>query len=159
MSHAEPLGEHPQRAERRRAPPPAVAASRPIVMSPRSSRFGRPAARRAPRRPPPGSEARPWPGRASTFTWRRTGSGRPGRTSRGDPVEAARELDGIDRLDDVEELDRPAGLVRLERPDEVPAGARHERDLGGRLLDAVLAEDVEAGGDGGPEPLGGRRSC
>ena len=55
----------------------------------------------------------------------------------------AAELDGVDGLDDVEELDRPAGLVRLERPDEVPASRpARSATLSARLLDAVLAELV-----------------
>ncbi len=45
-------------------------------------------------------------------------------------------------------------LVRLERPDEVPAGARHLRDLGRGFLDTVLPEQVEPGGHGVAQSLG-----
>ena len=86
-------------------------------------------------------------GSSATLTWSRTGSGLPGRRSPAEPVEPPGEVERVDRLDDVEQLDGAPGLVRLERPDEVPRRAVGRGHLGGRLLDAVLPEDREAGVD------------
>jgi hypothetical protein len=63
------------------------------------------------------------------------------------PIEAARQIDRIDRLYDLEQLDCPTGLVRLQRADEVPAGARHEGRLGLGLLNPVLTEQRQSGRD------------
>ena len=71
----------------------------------------------------------------------------------GQPVEPRRQRDGVDGLDDLEGSQRPACLVRLQRPDEVPAGIRHLRDLRESLLDPVLAEHTDTGVDGVAQPL------
>ena len=70
----------------------------------------------------------------------------------GQPVEPRREPDRVHRLDHRECLERPACLVRLQRPDEVPAGARHLGDLREGLLDPVLAEQAETRIDGMAQP-------
>jgi hypothetical protein len=69
-----------------------------------------------------------------------------------EPVQPPGEVDRIDRLDRLEQLDRPAGLVRLKRPDQMPASARHLGRLRFGLLDAVLAEQGQAGGDRVTQP-------
>src|SRR5204862_6198892 len=56
-------------------------------------------------------------------------------------VELAGEVEAVERVDHVEEVDGLLGLVRLELADEVPRHRPPElRDLGARLLHAVLAE-------------------
>ncbi len=72
----------------------------------------------------------------------------------GQPVQPLGEVNGVDGLDPVEALDRLACLVRLERTDQLPAGAGHVGGLGEGLLDAVLAQIDQPGRDGGPQPLG-----
>ena len=60
-------------------------------------------------------------------------------------VDAVRQLDRIDGMDEVEELERGTDLVGLEMSDQVPARTRHARGLlPGRLLDLVLADDRKA---------------
>jgi hypothetical protein len=59
----------------------------------------------------------------------------------------------MDRLDRVEQIERPSCLVGLERTDEVPCRARHLRGLCLRLLDPVLAEDRQPRGDRRRQPL------
>ena len=71
-----------------------------------------------------------------------------------DPVEPAGELKGMDGLDRGERLERAAGLVVLERPDEVPLPRPDRRHLGLGLLDAVLPEQELAGGDRRADALG-----
>jgi hypothetical protein len=68
--------------------------------------------------------------------------------------QAGRELDRVDRLDDVEELHRAGCFVRLEVTDHVPASLRHIGRLPQGLLDAVLAERGHPGGECGTQPLG-----
>ena len=75
----------------------------------------------------------------------------------GKPVEAERERRGIHRFDHGEQVDRPPRLVRLEGPQQVPAGTGDLAGLVERLLDPVLAEDVEAGRDGRAKALRGDR--
>jgi hypothetical protein len=62
------------------------------------------------------------------------------------PVETLGQRRRVDGLDDVEQLDRPTRLVRLQRPDQVPAWLLAGRpgrdsvdlgDLGLTLLDPV----------------------
>jgi len=74
---------------------------------------------------------------------------------RGEAVEAPRQLARVDRLDDLERLQRPTGLVRLEGPDEMPRRTRHERCLGLAFLDTVLRKNGQAGLDGCDEPFHG----
>ena len=76
---------------------------------------------------------------------------------RGAPlVELGAELRGIHGLDHVEDLDGPLGLVLLEVADEVPADpAADRREVGDGVLDIVLADDSDAGGDGFEDPVGG----
>ena len=61
---------------------------------------------------------------SSTLTWRRTGQRPTGAKLAGDPAESLGEVDRVHRLDDVEQLDGAARLVRLQRPDQVPGGHR-----------------------------------
>ena len=65
--------------------------------------------------------------------------------------ESARELRPVDGLDHVEQLNRLAHLVRLQRTDEVKLEAGmallQRRPFRLRLLHAVLAEDALARGD------------
>src|SRR3954451_8747475 len=68
----------------------------------------------------------------------------PGPKFLGQAGESSAELDRIDGLDGLEDLDCPAGLVRRERPDEMPAGAGYVGDLPAPLLDPVLTKRVEA---------------
>ena len=69
----------------------------------------------------------------------------PGSRPGDESVQPCGELDRVHRLDGVEDLEGGVRLVRLQRPDEVPAGARHLRHLRHGLLDAVLPEEVEPG--------------
>ncbi len=66
----------------------------------------------------------------------------------GEAVQPLGQPDGVDGLDEVESLERAAGLVRLERTDQVPRRAGDLRDLGLALLDAVLTERADPGPDG-----------
>ena len=138
---------HAHRQLRRRAPASASAASsdsspqgderRPGIV-----RIARPAGRRSSARGPRGASARAPPdrrarappgskpalaGSRSTLTWSSTGTRSPGRTSRDEAIQPPGRLDGVDRLDDGERLQRPACLVRLEWPDQVPRRAIDER--------------------------------
>src|SRR5207247_9197626 len=63
-------------------------------------------------------------------------------------VQLARELRAIHGVDQVEELGGVPGLVRLQLPDEVPRhGSPELGDLRARLLNPVLAEGRNPGGD------------
>src|SRR5206468_4411209 len=53
--------------------------------------------------------------------------------------------------------DRPAGLVRLQRSNEVPRRARRGGSLLDGLLDPVLAQSVKAGRDRGADAFGRNR--
>ena len=59
----------------------------------------------------------------------------------------------VDRLDERKPADDLLHLVRLQVPDQVPLRAVDRVHLGQRLLDPVLAEDLEARGDGLPADL------
>ena len=78
-------------------------------------------------------------------------AGHLGRQGLGDPG-------AIDRLDHVEQFDGLAGLVGLQRPDEVQHEAvgrgAQSGPLGFCLLDAVLPKDALAGRDHGRDRLG-----
>ncbi len=70
-------------------------------------------------------------------------------------IEGFGQAQPIDRVDGGEGRHRGAGLVGLQRPDEVPLDAgRREGDLRQRLLHAALAEHGDAGGEGGGDQLG-----
>ena len=71
-----------------------------------------------------------------------------------EPAKPLGQAHGVDGLDRIEQLQRVSRLVGLERPDQVPARAGDERDLDGRLLDPVLAEQVEPGRDRVAQRLG-----
>ena len=73
-------------------------------------------------------------------------------------LQAARQADVVHGVDPVEKDDRLTGLVGLEVADHVPARAREvaeRRDLGLGLLDLVLAEVPQPGGEGLAHLFGG----
>ena len=126
----------------------ASSTSRPTVIRPVTESAGR--SRIAGRSRSRSAGSKPdFAASASTFTWSSTGYGRPGRISLASRSSRRGELERVDGLDDVEAARRPPRLVRLERPDEVPARrlagrvARRGVQLDGLrrpLLDPVLAE-------------------
>ncbi len=62
----------------------------------------------------------------------------------GAAVQLLRQLDPVDRIDEVEEPDRVLRLVGLEMADEVPDAAAHLLDLAARLLHLVFPEAHDA---------------
>ncbi len=83
------------------------------------------------------------------------GQARPGPDLARHPVQPSAELDGVDGLDDIEDFGRSTGLVRLQRPDEMPGGVGQGLGLVGRLLDTILAEGRQADLDRRPKPIDG----
>jgi len=73
----------------------------------------------------------------------------------GEAVDTPGEFDRIDGLDRLEDLEGPTNLVRLERTDEVPRRAGDGASLRLCLLNPVLAERRQAGGNRRDEALGG----
>ncbi len=72
----------------------------------------------------------------------------------GEPIETGRQLERVDRFDDIEELDGAGGLVGLQVSHEMPFGRRYLAHLVGRFLDSVLPESVVAGQHREAEPVG-----
>jgi hypothetical protein len=75
----------------------------------------------------------------------------------GGGVEARGGFEGVDGVDGLKELGGGAGLVVLERADEMDGevGERGEKRLfGGELLDSVFAEEALAGGVGFEDNVG-----
>mgnify|MGYP005853464575 CR=1 FL=1 len=73
-------------------------------------------------------------------------------------VQAAGELDGVDRLDDVEQFGGAFGLVRLQVTDQMKARAGKRTDQGSfrfELLDIIFSEVAEAEGVGFRNGRGG----
>ena len=60
-------------------------------------------------------------------------------------IQPGQQIQGVDRVDGAEQRQRPPGLVRLQVANQVPFRVRQRPDLGLRFLDAVLAQDAEAG--------------
>ena len=76
----------------------------------------------------------------------------------GGGVEAGGDLEGVDGVDGVEELGGAGGLVGLERADEVVLSVGERCDGGEflrELLNAVFAEEAQAGGVGFEDGFGG----
>ena len=63
----------------------------------------------------------------------------------GDPVDVPRDLHRVDAVDQLEERESLAHLIRLQMPDEMPAQpTRQFRNLHERLLHAALPEEFLA---------------
>src|SRR5262249_59863931 len=80
------------------------------------------------------------------------GAGPPG--GRGPPIALPRQVEPVDRVNDVEEGEGISDLVGLQMPDQMPGDrASQDGDLLLGLLNAILAEGGDARGHRTPDAV------